>query len=172
MKTKQLINKEIEHNGCIAQFTCINRECLQLSIILFILLSLCDNYHISSLSLATSSCCCCRGPLLKYCARYGWSRHCHRFHYLTFDTLGRKLLCCPLLRKRYSWRHLIRRCRFSEWDVVNVLPPNATALVLPRLFRRRNHCLSSLLLSSFAAILIICNVFCYNHRPDSLYHLF
>ena len=98
---------------------------------------------------------CFHVPPLKYRVQYGQTRHRCRFRYPESNTLGGKLLCQPILYKIYSWSYQIRRCRFAEWDAINVFLPNTPALVLSRLYRHRTNSYASLIKSSSAALTTI-----------------
>ena len=123
----------------------MKREWFKILVILFILLSLCANYHLFPLSMASDSRRCCRIPPLKYRVQYNRSRH--RFHltYLAFNTLSGTLLCHNILCKIWSWIHQSRRCHYTEWDTVNFPPTNTPTLVLPRLYRHHTRSRASLL---------------------------
>ena len=116
--------------------------------------------------------CCCCGPPLKYRIRFGRSRHRCRFRYLASDTLYGKLLCCPLLCKRWSCSHQSSRCCSTKWDAVNVSLPNMTTLVLPPLCCCLTHGIYSLLPSLFSSVPIIWRLFCCPHSPTSLQNHF
>ena len=110
-----------------------------------------DKIHTRNISI----CCCCHGPPLKYRFQYGRSRHhCHS-HYLVSDTLGRTILCWPLLHKRWSWSHRNCRFRFSEWDAVNVFLPNTPTLVLSCMWHHHTHHHTYLMLSSYTTLTTI-----------------
>ena len=121
---------------------------------LFILLLLCANYHILHYITAASRR-CCRGLPLKYRVQYSRSRHRQCFRYVGSNTTGKKLLCRPLLRKKWSWSHPSRRCRSAEWNAVNVFSPNTPTLVLTHMYCHHTHCHASLLPSSSSALTTI-----------------
>ena len=87
-------------------------------------------------------------------------RHCCHCFYLTSNVLGRTLLCRELFCGRWIWSHQIRRCRSSEWDTVNVLPPNMNDIFLWCLYYIHPRCPAYLLMSLSLTASIIPNLFC------------
>ena len=121
--------------------------------------------------MASARRCCCSIPPLKYLVRYGKSRHCRHFGYITFNTLGGTLLYRTLLLKRGSWSHQSRRCRSSKWDAINVSCPNTPALFLPHIYCHRTCRPAYLILYLYSVSLVTLHIFCCPHCLASLIHL-
>ena len=90
----------------------------------------------------------------------------------TSDILGGTLLCQPLLCGIQIHIHWSRHCRSSEWDTINVFPPNMPDLALLCLYLCRPCRPPYLLLYLSSSEPIILNIFSFPHFLASLPNLF
>ena len=107
-KTQQGTDKSSKHNVQYNSWVSTGSG-INFVLSFFILLSLCVNYQLFPLSIASVSRRCCCGPPLKYHVRYGRSRHRCRFRNPTSNILGGPLLCWTLCCVRRRQSHWSRR---------------------------------------------------------------
>ena len=98
-------------------------------------------------------------------------RHRHCYRYSVSDTIGRPLLCWPLLFMIWRRIHKRRSRRSTKWDTVDILPPIMPDPVLPCLYCHRPCRTAYLLLSLSSITLTILYMFFCPHSITYFPHL-